>query len=215
MSYQRVVILDNYDSFVFNLYQAVGEITGVAPTVCRNDALSAGEIAALEPTHVIVSPGPGHPGLPEYFGACQDVITQLGTRVPLLGVCLGHQGIAAAFGGSVVRGSTPMHGKTSLVIHDGEGVFSGVASPMEAMRYHSLVVADELPCALTLTATTPDGVVMGLRHCTYPIHGVQFHPESIGTPTGGQIIANFLAMDASSGAGPMQRGEENRNDDSR
>jgi anthranilate synthase component 2 len=117
--------------------------------------------------------------------------------VPLLGVCLGHQGIAAAFGGQIVRGPMPMHGKTSLIVHDREGVFQGIASPIEAMRYHSLVVSEEhLPDELSVTATTPDGVVMGIRHRTHPIHGVQFHPESIGTSTGRQIITNFLALDA-------------------
>lgn len=198
MGAKRVVILDNYDSFVFNLYQAVGEITGCPPTVFRNDAIQTSEIAELDPSHIIISPGPGDPQRLEYFGTCQDTITQLGPEVPLLGVCLGHQGIAAAFGGEVVRGPTPTHGKTSLVVHDGEGIFEGVASPVEAMRYHSLVVSHQsLPAELTVTATTPDGVVMGIRHSAYPIHGVQFHPESVGTPDGRQIIANFLAVDAS------------------
>jgi anthranilate synthase component II len=200
MTDKRVVILDNYDSFVFNLYQAVGEIIGSPPMVFRNDAIQVSEIAALQPTHIIVSPGPGDPQRVKYFGACRETITQLGPKVPLLGVCLGHQGIATAFGGEVVRGSTPTHGKTSLVVHDREGVFEGVTSPMEAMRYHSLVVAGaNLPAELVVTATTPDGVVMGIRHSAHPIHGVQFHPESIGTPAGRQIIANFLAMDSSSG----------------
>jgi anthranilate synthase/aminodeoxychorismate synthase-like glutamine amidotransferase len=194
---RRVVILDNYDSFVFNLYQAVGEITRCPPTVFRNDAIVASEIAELEPSHIIVSPGPGDPRRLKYFGACRDAIVELGPRVPLLGVCLGHQGIAAAFGGQIVRGPMPMHGKTSLIVHDREGVFQGIASPIEAMRYHSLVVSEEhLPDELSVTATTPDGVVMGIRHRTHPIHGVQFHPESIGTSTGRQIITNFLALDA-------------------
>lgn len=200
MSHKHVVILDNYDSFVFNLYQAVGEISGSPPTVLRNDAAQISEIAALNPTHIIVSPGPGDPRRMKYFGACRDAITQLGPKVPVLGVCLGHQGIAAAFGGEVVRGPTPTHGKTSLIVHDNAGVFEGITSPMEAMRYHSLVVSKEsLPEDLTVTATTPDGIVMGVRHRTYPIHGVQFHPESIGTPAGRQLIANFLAMDAPEG----------------
>jgi anthranilate synthase component 2 len=198
MSAKRVVILDNYDSFVFNLYQVVGEIIGCPPQVFRNDAIQASEIAELDPSHIIISPGPGDPQHLKYFGACRDTITRLGPEVPLLGVCLGHQGIATAFGGEVVRGSKPTHGKTSLIVHDGEGVFEGVASPTEAMRYHSLVVAAQsLPAELTVTATTPDGVIMGLRHSRYPIHGVQFHPESIGTPAGRQIITNFLAVDAS------------------
>jgi anthranilate synthase/aminodeoxychorismate synthase-like glutamine amidotransferase len=200
MSERRVIILDNYDSFVFNLYQAVGEITGEAPMVFRNDSIQVSEIAALDPTHIIVSPGPGDPQHPKYFGTCNETIVQLGPKVPLLGVCLGHQGIAAAFGGEVVRGPMPTHGKTSLIVHDGEGVFEGVTSPIEGMRYHSLVVDKErLPEDLTVTATTPDGVVMGIRHRTHPIHGVQFHPESIGTPTGNRIVANFLAMGTSLG----------------
>lgn len=201
MSSKRVVILDNYDSFVFNLYQAVGEIVGTPPQVFRNDAVQVSEIAALEPTHIIVSPGPGDPTQLKHFGACSDTITELGPKTPLLGVCLGHQGIASAYGGEVVRGAMPTHGKTSLIVHDGEGVFKGVSSPIEAMRYHSLVVSEEsLPLELSVTATTPDGVVMGLRHRTHPIHGVQFHPESIGTPAGRQIIANFLAMAAPVGS---------------
>jgi anthranilate synthase/aminodeoxychorismate synthase-like glutamine amidotransferase len=201
MSSKRVVILDNYDSFVFNLYQAVGEIAGTPPRVFRNDAVQVSEIAALEPTHIIVSPGPGDPTQLKHFGACSDTITELGPKTPLLGVCLGHQGIASAYGGEVVRGAMPTHGKTSLIVHDGEGVFKGVSSPIEAMRYHSLVVSEEsLPLELSVTATTPDGVVMGLRHRTHPIHGVQFHPESIGTPAGRQIIANFLAMAAPVGS---------------
>lgn len=209
MSYKHVVILDNYDSFVFNLYQAVGEIIGSPPTVYRNDAIRVSEIEELAPTHIIISPGPGDPRRSKYFGACRDTITRLGPKVPLLGVCLGHQGIAAAFGGEVIRGPMPMHGKTSLIVHDGEGVFEGVASPTEAMRYHSLVVSEEnLPVELTVTATTPDGVVMGIRHRVYPIHGVQFHPESIGTPAGRQIIANFLAVDASSEYESTLGGEE-------
>lgn len=190
-----VVILDNYDSFAFNLYQAVGEITGSAPVVIRNDAMLVSEVARLGPTHVIVSPGPGDPRRLEYFGICHDVITQLGTEVPLLGVCLGHQGIAAAFGGEIVRSPAPTHGKTSLIVHDGEGVFKGIASPLEGMRYHSLAVSkDRLPSELAVTAMTSDGVIMGLRHLAHPIHGVQFHPESIGTSVGAQIMANFLAM---------------------
>jgi anthranilate synthase/aminodeoxychorismate synthase-like glutamine amidotransferase len=202
MSDTRVVILDNYDSFAFNLYQAVGELIGTAPIVLRNDEIPFAEVAELNPTHVIVSPGPGDPRRPEYFGVCREAIAELGTRVPVLGVCLGHQGIATAFGGEVVRSPAPTHGKTSLIVHDGEGVFAGIASPLEAMRYHSLAVCRErLPQELTVTAMTSDGVVMGLRHLVHPIHGVQFHPESIGTPAGARIIANFLAMEAVAGTG--------------
>jgi|SRR5580693_1640348 anthranilate synthase/aminodeoxychorismate synthase-like glutamine amidotransferase len=208
MSGKRVVILDNYDSFVFNLYQAVGGLTGCGPTVLRNDAVGLAQIIELDPTHIIVSPGPGDPRLVEYFGACREVIVELGRRVPLLGVCLGHQGIATAFGGEVVRAAAPTHGKTSLIVHDGEGLFKDIPSPMKAMRYHSLTVCQErLPSDLAVTATTPDGVVMGVRHRTYPIHGVQFHPESIGTPAGRQIITNFLALDAPAESRSMGRGK--------
>ncbi len=201
-----VVILDNYDSFAFNLYQAVGEITDSAPILLRNDAVLASDVAALGPTHVIVSPGPGDPRRPEYFGVCGDVIAQLGATVPVLGVCLGHQGIATTFGGEIVRSPTPTHGKTSKIVHDGQGVFEGIDSPLEAMRYHSLAVCkDRLPAELIVTALTPDGVVMGLRHLVHPIHGVQFHPESIGTPTGRQIITNFLSMGAADGTAANAR----------
>jgi anthranilate synthase/aminodeoxychorismate synthase-like glutamine amidotransferase len=208
MSEKRVVILDNYDSFVFNLYHAVGTITGSAPQVFRNDALSVSDIASLDPTHVIVSPGPGDPRRPEYFGICRDVITEIGREVPLLGVCLGHQGIATAFGGAVGR-TAPTHGKSSPVTHDGEGVFAGVESPLAGMRYHSLAVGEQdIPEELIVTATTEDGVVMGVRHRTYPIYGMQFHPESIGTPTGTRIISNFLAMERASNRVAARAGGE-------
>jgi anthranilate synthase component 2 len=199
VSAPRVVILDNYDSFVFNLYQAVGEIVGAAPIVFRNDAVDVSALEAIAPTHVIISPGPGDPSHTRCFGACREAILRMGPRVPLLGVCLGHQGIVSSFGGEIVRGS-PTHGKTSLVVHDREGLFRDVEFPMRAMRYHSLVVCpDRLPEDLVVTAVTPHGVVMGVRHREYPIHGVQFHPESIGTPDGRRLITNFLEMNSDAG----------------
>ncbi len=194
-----MVILDNYDSFVFNLYQAIGQIAGVAPIVLRNDAVDISTLEAMAPTHVVVSPGPGDPTQKECFGVCRDAILRMGPYTPVLGVCLGHQGIVSSFGGEIVRGS-PTHGKTSLVVHDREGPFRDVEFPMRAMRYHSLVACPKaLPEDLLVTAVTPDGVVMGIRHREHPIHGVQFHPESIGTPDGRRLIANFLEMSSGDG----------------
>jgi anthranilate synthase/aminodeoxychorismate synthase-like glutamine amidotransferase len=149
----------------------------------------------MEPTHLVISPGPGNPENPAYFGICREVILELGKDIPLLGVCLGHQGIAAAFGGRVVRAPKVMHGKTSPIVHDQTGVFRGVDSPTVAMRYHSLVVERAtLPADLIVNAHTPDGLIMGFRHRAFPIHGVQFHPESIGSPSGLQVLANFLTF---------------------
>ncbi len=191
----RVVILDNYDSYAYNLLQRVGELTGEYASVFRNDAISVRELEALAPTHLILSPGPGSPENPAYFGVCREVIIQLGPRIPLLGVCLGHQGIAAAFGGRVVRARQVMHGKTSAIHHDGSALFAGLDSPFVAMRYHSLLAEESsLPDVLEVTARTDDGLIMGLRHREHPIHGVQFHPESIGTPDGAQLLRNFLGL---------------------
>lgn len=191
----RVVILDNYDSFAYNLFQRVGELTGVTSTVVRNDRATLAEIAALRPTHVIVSPGPGSPENPAYFGVCRDVILELGKTVAVLGVCLGHQGVAVAFGARIARAPRVMHGKTSPVFHDGSHLFRGIDSPAIAMRYHSLVVdPSSIPSCLMVNARTDDGVVMGIVHRDLPIHGVQFHPESIGTPCGTQILANFFGL---------------------
>lgn len=188
-----VVILDNYDSFVYNLYQAIGELTGSAARVIRNDAITIDALVALEPTHLIISPGPGTPEDPGYFGVCRAAIQRLGPRIPVLGVCLGHQGIAAAFGARITRAPAVMHGKTSLIEHAGVGLFAGLRSPLRVMRYHSLVVdPDTLPDVLEVTSTTADGVIMSVAHREWPIFGVQFHPESIGTPAGKRLIANFL-----------------------
>ena len=188
----KTVILDNYDSFTFNLYQAVGALDA-PPLVVRNDKITLAELAELQPARIIISPGPGHPDDPAYFGICREAILTLGRTIDVLGVCLGHQGIIAAFGGRVVRAPCVMHGKTSLVRHEGDSLFAGIPRAFEAMRYHSLVGEPEsLPACLQVTATTDDGVIMAVRHREFPICGIQFHPESIGTPHGEQLLRNFL-----------------------
>jgi anthranilate synthase component II len=185
-----ILVIDNYDSFTYSLVQYLGEL-GAAVTVMRNDAVTLDTIAEARPERIVISPGPGRP---EDAGITMDVIRQLGRETPIFGVCLGHQAIGAAFGGSVVRASVPMHGKTSTIEHNGRGVFSGLTAPFLASRYHSLVVREEgLPDDLEVTARTQgDGIIMGLRHRTLPIHGVQFHPESILTGEGRRILRNFL-----------------------
>lgn len=188
----RVLVIDNYDSFVYNLVQYLGEL-GADPVVHRHDALGLPELQALEPDAVLVSPGPGRP---EDAGVSMDAIGAFGEAgVPVLGVCLGHQCIGERYGGAVVRAERVMHGKTSEVRHTGVGVFAGLPSPCTATRYHSLVVdAASVPECLEVTATTADGVVMGLRHRDHPIHGVQFHPEAVLTAGGHDLVRNFLAM---------------------
>ena len=188
----RVLVIDNYDSFVYNLVQYLGEL-GAEPVVHRNDAIAVDDVEAIAPDAILVSPGPGTPA---DAGISNDVIRRYGPTMPLLGVCLGHQCIGEVFGGTVVRAPAVMHGKTSLVTHDGSGVLDGLANPFEATRYHSLVVAPDSIDAeqLAVTATSEDGVVMALRHRQHPIEGVQFHPESILTAGGKQLMANFLAM---------------------
>jgi anthranilate synthase/aminodeoxychorismate synthase-like glutamine amidotransferase len=185
-----ILVIDNYDSFTYNLVQYLGELGGEVQVV-RNDAASIESIASLHPDRIVISPGPGRP---EQAGVTMDAIRHFGSTVPILGVCLGHQAIGAVFGGSVVRATVPMHGKTSTIEHDGRGVFAGIAGPFTASRYHSLVVADEgLPADLEVTARTrEDGTIMGLRHVRWPIHGVQFHPESILTAEGRRLLRNFL-----------------------
>jgi anthranilate synthase/aminodeoxychorismate synthase-like glutamine amidotransferase len=185
-----VLVLDNYDSFTYNLVQYLGEL-GADVTVVRNDAATIDAITRIAPQHIVISPGPGRP---EDAGVTMEVIRQLGSQVPILGVCLGHQAIGAVFGGSVVRAAVPMHGKTSTIEHNGRGVFSGLTAPFLASRYHSLIVAEEgLPQDLEVTARTKeDRAIMGLRHRSRPIHGVQFHPESILTGEGRRILRNFL-----------------------
>jgi anthranilate synthase/aminodeoxychorismate synthase-like glutamine amidotransferase len=187
-----VFVLDNYDSFTYNLVQYLGEL-GAAITVRRNDQVTIDEIAAMEPTHVVISPGPGRP---EDAGRTLDVIRRFGESTPLLGVCLGHQAIGAVFGGSVVRAPTPVHGKTAIIEHDGRGVFDGLTEPFSAGRYHSLVVAEEgLPEELEISARTREGgIIMGLRHRSRPIHGVQFHPESVLTGEGRRMLRAFLDL---------------------
>jgi anthranilate synthase component II len=185
----RVLVIDNYDSFTFNLVQFLGEL-GADLVVRRNDQVTTEGIAALGPGRIVISPGPGHPA---DAGVIVDAVRSLGSRIPILGVCLGHQAIGLAFGGRVVRAPVPVHGKTSPIEHDGLGVFKGLASPFEAARYHSLVVSgDQWPSALIPCARTPDGLVMGLRHREWPVHGLQFHPESILTGPGRLILRNFL-----------------------
>jgi anthranilate synthase/aminodeoxychorismate synthase-like glutamine amidotransferase len=185
-----ILLIDNYDSFTFNLAQYLGEL-GAPPVVRRNDEITIDEIDALHPSHIVISPGPGRP---EDAGVSVDAIRRFGPSTPTLGVCLGHQGIGIAFGGQVVRAAQLMHGKVSSVQHDGKGVFRGVSQPFVAGRYHSLVVADPTPAALEVSARTDDGTIMGVRHRQFPIHGVQFHPESVLTGEGMQLLRNFLEL---------------------
>ncbi len=186
----RVVVVDNYDSFVYNLVQYVGEL-GATPVVHRHDALTLDQLRALDPDAVLISPGPGRP---EDAGVSNEVIQAFGEHgVPVLGVCLGHQCIGQVYGGRIERAPRVMHGKTSEITHDGRGVFAGLASPLTATRYHSLVVErDSVPDQLEITAESEDGLVMGLRHREHPIEGVQFHPESILTESGHDLLRNFL-----------------------
>ena len=185
-----IAVIDNYDSFTYNLVQYLGEL-GAEILVMRNDAATVEDVRAAAPAAIVISPGPGRP---EQAGITMDVIRTLGSTTPILGVCLGHQAIGAVYGGSVVRATVPMHGKTSTIEHDGLGVFTGIDGPFVASRYHSLIVADEgLPADLIVSARTrEDRTIMGLRHRTLPIHGVQFHPESILTTEGKHILRNFV-----------------------
>jgi anthranilate synthase/aminodeoxychorismate synthase-like glutamine amidotransferase len=185
-----VFVLDNYDSFTYNLVQYLGEL-GQTLDVRRNDQVTLDQIAALRPSHMVISPGPGRP---EDAGITPALIERFGPTVPILGVCLGHQAIGLVCGGKVVRAPVPMHGKTSTIDHDGMGVFAGLANPIEASRYHSLVVQEDgLPEELTITARSRgDNVIMGLRHRRWPLVGVQFHPESILTGEGRRMLRNFL-----------------------
>lgn len=184
-----VIIIDNYDSFIYNLYQHIREL-GEEVLVFRNDAVTCRELAAMQPSHIVISPGPCSPG---EAGISVDVVKHFAGKVPVLGVCLGHQSIGSVYGGSVIRAKTLMHGKTSLISHDGRGVFRDIPNPFSAIRYHSLVVErNTLPSCLEISAWTGDGEIMGLRHRSFNVEGVQFHPESILTDHGLNILRNFL-----------------------
>ena len=189
----KVLVIDNYDSFVYNLVQYIGEL-GTEVVVFRNDQVTLQQVAELRPDRVVLSPGPGNPEDEKYFGVCKAILQQISPRVPTLGVCLGHQGIISTFGGKVVSAKRLMHGKTSSIKHDGKGIFQGVQNPFTATRYHSLAgQQDTIPDCLEVTAVSvDDGEVMGVRHKKYPIEGVQFHPESILCEDGKLIIKNFL-----------------------
>lgn len=186
-----ILVIDNYDSFTYNLVQYLGEL-GAEIEVRRNDQTTLEEIDRLAPERIVISPGPK---TPTDAGICLEVIKKFAGRTPLLGVCLGHQAIGQAFGGKVVRAPEVMHGKTSLIRHDGKTIFSGLPNPFPATRYHSLIVEREsLPSCLQISASSPDGLIMGLRHETLKVEGVQFHPESVLTESGKQLLANFLKL---------------------
>jgi para-aminobenzoate synthetase component II len=200
----KLLMIDNYDSFTYNLVQYLGEL-GVEVVVHRNDEIDIEEVRALAPDAAVISPGPCTPA---EAGISVPLLRELAGHLPILGVCLGHQCIGAAFGGRVVRASRLMHGKTSPVIHDDKTIFAGLSNPFEAMRYHSLLVeAEGLPKCLEVSARTAEGEIMGLRHREFPIEGVQFHPESIGTSEGKQLLSNFLAV---LGMRPSRSGQSER-----
>ncbi|MCK5563033.1 aminodeoxychorismate/anthranilate synthase component II [Candidatus Bathyarchaeota archaeon] len=189
----RVLVIDNYDSFVYNLVQYIGELGG-NPVVYRNNEITLRQALKLRPDKIVISPGPGTPEDIRYFGVCTDILLRMSCEVPTLGVCLGHQGIISVFGGKIVRAKKLMHGKTSLIKHDGNGVYRDVENPFVATRYHSLVGdrATMPPCLKITAESLDDGEVMGVRHVKYPIEGVQFHPESILTTVGKTFLKNFL-----------------------
>lgn len=189
----RILMIDNYDSFTYNLVQYLGEL-GAELEVRRNDAVDVAAVRAMAPQAIVISPGPC---TPKEAGVSVALLREMAGQIPILGVCLGHQCVGEAFGATVVRAGRLMHGKTSPILHDGRNIFAGLPSPFEAMRYHSLLVAaDSIPPCLEVSARTAEGEVMGLRHRTFPIEGIQFHPESIGTPEGKRLLANFLRMAA-------------------
>ncbi|MHB8105148.1 MAG: anthranilate synthase component II [Dehalococcoidales bacterium] len=191
-----ILVIDNYDSFTYNLVQYLGEL-GQEPAAYRNDALTLEQIESMAPSHIIISPGPC---TPLEAGISNDVIRHFRGKIPILGVCLGHQCIGYVYGGIIKRATLPMHGKESLVFHDGETVFKGLPSPITAGRYHSLVIdAESMPAGLEVSAKTEDGVIMGVRNRRDKVEGVQFHPESIMTPEGHKILSNFLKMSVTKG----------------
>ncbi|OGF98694.1 aminodeoxychorismate/anthranilate synthase component II [Candidatus Gottesmanbacteria bacterium RIFCSPHIGHO2_02_FULL_39_14] len=188
----KTLIINNYDSFTYNLYQYLGELGG-NPQVFRNDEITYTEIEKKKYSHIVISPGPGDPSDKHYFGVCREVILRPDKNIPILGVCLGHQGIIHYYGGRIVRAGKILHGKKSKITHNGDGIFKEVKSPLLGMRYHSLVGEKEtIPDVLEITAETDDGVVMGVAHKQIPIFGIQFHPESVGTEDGKKILKNFL-----------------------
>lgn len=189
----KVLVIDNYDSFVYNLVQYIGEFE-VEVTVSRNDQVTIEQVKELEPDRIVISPGPGTPEETRYFGVCSEILHQISCEIPTLGVCLGHQGIIHTFGGKITSAKKLMHGKTSLIKHDEKGIFKNVKNPFTATRYHSLVGdKDSIPSCLEITAESlDDREIMGIRHVTYPIQGIQFHPESILSEDGKLLIKNFL-----------------------
>ena len=194
-----LLLIDNYDSFTYNLVHFLGEL-GSVPEVVRNDKITVDAALALEPQAIVLSPGPC---TPNEAGICMALIERAGPTIPVLGVCLGHQAIGQVYGGKVIRAPAPMHGKLSTIRSDGQGIFAGIPSRFEVTRYHSLIVEREsLPDCLAITAETDDGVIMGLQHRTHPVHGVQFHPESIASEHGHDLLANFLEL---AGLAPKRR----------
>ncbi len=191
----KILVIDNYDSFVYNIAQILGEL-GAEPIVVRNDKITLEQVKAMNPDGIVISPGPGHPANRKYFGVCTDVIREIGPKTPILGVCLGHQGIVHAFGGKVINAKKVRHGKTSPILYSSDRLFENVANPFRATRYHSLVAEqDSIPECLKVTAKAlDDGEIMGIKHKRYPIEGVQFHPESVLTGEGRKMLRNFISM---------------------
>lgn len=188
-----ILIIDNYDSFTYNLYQMVGQIRNDI-TVRRNDEITIDEIKELDPDGIIISPGPGNPTNERDFGICTRIIKELGGEIPILGVCLGHQGIFATFGGEIIR-TEPVHGKTSQIFHTGEDIFQGIKNPLSAARYHSLLCNDDtVPDCMEIIAKTSEGLIMAIKHQDKPIIGLQFHPESVGTHEGINLLKNFIKV---------------------
>lgn len=195
----KILIIDNYDSFTYNLYQYAGEAAGTEPLVYFNDKIDVEQVRSLEPDKIIISPGPGTPHKARDRGCCAEIVSSLCSSIPILGICMGHQIICYTFGAKIIRHSQIMHGKTSEVFFSDSPLFAGLDSPLTVMRYHSLVVSPaSLPSCLTVTAELSDKTIMGVKHTDYPLYGLQFHPESIGTVKGKQIIKNFLTCTGNS-----------------